>query len=68
MGAMKQIATKLQAGLRLDKDERRFVKVFCSKPKLEESQQLDLFFSGEWNPVISQRFRNGEPTRGNEQR
>ena len=44
MGAMKQIATKLQSGLNLNNDERRFFKVFCKKPKPpKETNQLNLF-------------------------
>ena len=45
MGAMKSITTKLQHGLRLNNDEKKFVKVFCSKPKkLKKTDQLELDF------------------------
>jgi hypothetical protein len=44
MGAMKHIATKLQSGLHLNNDEKRFFKVFCKKPtKKPFTAQLSLF-------------------------
>jgi len=44
MGAMKQIATKLQSGKRLSPDERKFYHVFCVKPKPPKAtNQLNLF-------------------------
>ena len=43
MGMMKGLYTKIQLGNRLDKDEKAFIKKYCTKPNIEETAQLDIF-------------------------